>query len=185
VEPVGELDEDDAHVLRHRQQHLPDVLGLLLLEGGVVVQLGQLGDAVDEARDLLAEPLLDLGEAVVRVLGDVVQERRLDRGRVEAEVGHDLRRGDRVRHERLARCPLLVAVRLDREVECLLDERQRGIRVMPRHGFEQRHAHVVDRGRSGRRPDDLASRLGGLDCGRGSRPGRPVAGVPAASASPS
>src|SRR3712207_7181283 len=31
VEPVGELDEDDAHVVDHRQKHLADVLGLLLL----------------------------------------------------------------------------------------------------------------------------------------------------------
>ena len=31
VEPVGELDEDDPDVLGHRQQHLADVLGLLLL----------------------------------------------------------------------------------------------------------------------------------------------------------
>ena len=30
VEPVGELDEDDPDVLGHRQQHLSDVLGLLL-----------------------------------------------------------------------------------------------------------------------------------------------------------
>ena len=31
VEPVGELDQDDPDVLGHRQQHLADVLGLLLL----------------------------------------------------------------------------------------------------------------------------------------------------------
>jgi hypothetical protein len=31
VQPVRELDEDDPDVVRHRQQHLPDVLGLVLL----------------------------------------------------------------------------------------------------------------------------------------------------------
>ena len=77
MEPVGELDEDDADVLRHRQEHLPDVLGLLLLVA-VGAELGQLGDAVDEVGDLGAEPLLDVGEAVLGVLGDVVEERRLD-----------------------------------------------------------------------------------------------------------
>ena len=41
VEPVGELDEDDADVVRHRQEHLPDVLGLLLL----VVQRRELATA--------------------------------------------------------------------------------------------------------------------------------------------
>src|SRR5215207_7177331 len=29
VEPVGQLDEDDAHVVHHREEHLADVLGLL------------------------------------------------------------------------------------------------------------------------------------------------------------
>ena len=33
VEPVGELDDDHPHVLGHGQEHLPDVLGLLLLHG--------------------------------------------------------------------------------------------------------------------------------------------------------
>ena len=70
-------------------------------------ELGQLGHAVDEACDFRAEALLDLGEAVVGVLGDVVEERRLDGDRVEAEVGEDLGRGDRMRDERLARCPVL------------------------------------------------------------------------------
>ena len=31
VEAVGELDEDDSHVLRHRDDHLPVVLRLGLL----------------------------------------------------------------------------------------------------------------------------------------------------------
>ena len=31
VQAIGELDEDDPDVLRHREQHLADVLGLLLL----------------------------------------------------------------------------------------------------------------------------------------------------------
>ena len=75
VQPVGELDEDDADVLRHRQEHLPDVLGLLLLVA-VGAELRQLGDAVDEVGDLGPEALLDVGEAVLGVLGDVVEQRR-------------------------------------------------------------------------------------------------------------
>ncbi len=51
VEAVGELDEDDADVLGHRQEHLPDVLGLLLLVAQRA-EPGQLGDAVDEQGDL-------------------------------------------------------------------------------------------------------------------------------------
>ena len=82
-----------------------------------VLNLRQLRDAVDELGDLGAEPLLDVGQAVLGVLGDVVQERRLDGDRVDAELGEDLRRGDRVGDVRLAGRPPLAVVRVDREVE--------------------------------------------------------------------
>ena len=108
VQPVGELDEHDADVLGHRQEHLPDVLGLLLLVA-VGAELRQLRDAVDELRDLGAEALLDVGEAVLGVLGDVVEQRRRDRDRVDPEVGQDLGRRDRVGDVRLARRPDLAS----------------------------------------------------------------------------
>ena len=80
VEPVGELDEDDADVLRHGQEHLADVLGLLLLvrQGA---ELGELGHAVDEARHVGPEALLEVAEVVVGVLGDVVEQRPRSRPR--------------------------------------------------------------------------------------------------------
>ena len=55
--------------------------------------------------DLGAEALLDVGQAVLGVLRDVVEERRLDRDRVDAELGGDLGRRDRVGDVRLARSP--------------------------------------------------------------------------------
>ena len=61
VEPVGELDEDDPDVLCHRQEHLPDVLGLLLLVGANRELRAQLRDAVDKTRDLGTEALLNVG----------------------------------------------------------------------------------------------------------------------------
>ena len=54
VEPVTELDEHHAHVLGHGHEHLADVLGLVRL-GAAHVDLAELGDAVDELRDLVAE----------------------------------------------------------------------------------------------------------------------------------
>ena len=59
VQAIGELDQDHPDVRGHRDHHLAVVLGLRLvarLEG----QVGQLGDAVDQAGDLLAEPRLDV-----------------------------------------------------------------------------------------------------------------------------
>ena len=44
VQPVGQLDDDDADVLRHRHDHLAVVLGLGLLAGGEL-DLRELGDA--------------------------------------------------------------------------------------------------------------------------------------------
>ena len=65
VEPVGELDQDDAHVLRHRDDHLAVVLGLRLL-AGLEARPGQLRDALDELRDLVAELGADLLEVGAR-----------------------------------------------------------------------------------------------------------------------
>ena len=94
VEPVGELDDDDPHVLGHGHEHLPDVLGLLLLHRPGAAELGELRDPVDQARHLAAEPLLEVGERIVGVLGHVVQQRRRQR------LGVHLQRGEVVGHLR-------------------------------------------------------------------------------------
>jgi hypothetical protein len=61
VQPVGELDEDDPNVLGHRDEHLAQVVALRLRER-LELNLAELGDAVDEFGDLVAEPLTDFGE---------------------------------------------------------------------------------------------------------------------------
>ena len=95
VQPIGQLDEDDADVLGHGQEHLADVLGLLLFMA-VGADLGQLGHAVDELRHFRPEALLDVVEREVRVLGDVVQEGGGDGGVVQAQLGTDEGRADGV-----------------------------------------------------------------------------------------
>ena len=124
-----ELDEHDPDVLGHGQEHLADVLGLLLLVA-VGAEPRQLGDAVDELGDLRAEPLLDVGQAELGVLGDVVEQRGLDGDRVDAELGQDLGTGDGMRDVRLAGRPALAGVGLDGQVECGIDDGQVGRRVM-------------------------------------------------------
>ena len=54
VQPVGELDQDHPQVGDHRQEHLAERLGLLLFLRDVGVA-GDLGDAVDQLGDLVAE----------------------------------------------------------------------------------------------------------------------------------
>ena len=68
VQAVGQLDQDDADVVDHRQEHLAQVLGLLLCARGPAWSdrlagpgdLAELGDAVDQPGDAVAELWLDL-----------------------------------------------------------------------------------------------------------------------------
>ncbi len=62
VQAVGELDQQDAHVLRHRDEHLAHRGGLLRLLG-VELEAVELGDAVDDRGDVGAELLLDARRA--------------------------------------------------------------------------------------------------------------------------
>ena len=86
VEAVGELDQDHAHVLRHRDDHLPVVLGLGVL-AALELDPRQLRDALDELRDLVAELGPELVELELGVLDDVVEQRRGERLLVEVELG--------------------------------------------------------------------------------------------------
>ena len=109
VEPVGELDQDHAHVLRHRHDHLAVVLRLRLL-AALEADPGQLGDALDELRDVRPERGSQLVEVGLGVLDHVVQQRRGDRLLVEVELGADQGDAERMVDERLAGAPHLAAV---------------------------------------------------------------------------
>ena len=59
VQAVGQLDQQHADVVGDRQHQLAEILRLLGALGEEF-QLGQLGDAVDQVGDLVAEILLDV-----------------------------------------------------------------------------------------------------------------------------
>ena len=61
VQPVGQLDEHYADVVDHGEHHLAQVFGLLLLARGEI-NFADLGDALDDMRDLLAEFLADVDD---------------------------------------------------------------------------------------------------------------------------
>ena len=61
VQAVGQFDEDDANVVDHGQHHLAQVFCLLLFAGGEI-NFADLGYALDDMRDLLAEFLADVDD---------------------------------------------------------------------------------------------------------------------------
>ncbi len=127
VQPVGQLDEDDAHVVGHGDDHLADVLGLLLLDGAEG-HLRQLGDPVDQEGHLVAELLADLLDGQLGVLHHVVQQSRGESGAVQTKIGADVGGADRMVDVRLSAGPQLVLVLRGGHVERADDQ----IAVEPR-----------------------------------------------------
>ena len=136
VQPVGELDQQHAHVVGDGEQELAQVLGLLGLARDQVEPL-QLGQALDQMADVGAEDLVDLGARGRRVLDGVVQQRRRDRGVVELEVGQDRRDLERMGEIRIARGALLLAVRLHGVDIGAVEQRLVGVRVVAADPLDQ------------------------------------------------
>ena len=88
VQPVGQLDQDHAHIARHGEQHLAEIfcLGMgLRLEFDLV----QLGNAVYQFGDLFAELRADFLAGGCCVLHHVMQQRGHDGLGVKAPFGQD------------------------------------------------------------------------------------------------
>ncbi len=141
VQPVGQLDDQDPDVARHGDDHLADGLGL---RGVAVLDLVQLGDAVHQRGDVLAEVLAQLVDRVLGVLDRVVQQRGADRVVRHAQLGQDRRHGERVRDVRIAAAAGLAGVQPRRRLVGPLDEPDVGLRVRGANGLDQRLQHRVD-----------------------------------------
>ncbi len=120
VETVRELDEDNADVLGHREEHLAHVLRLLLFLRRIR-DPAEFGNAVDQERHVLAEDLGNEFTGNRGILDRIVQERRDERVGVDFKLRQDLRSRDRVDDVRLAGLSLLRAVGLIRENEGAAD----------------------------------------------------------------
>src|SRR6266851_1073016 len=136
VQAVGQLDQDHAHVRRHRDDQLAVVLGLGLFPA-LELNARQLRHAFDELRDLVAELGADVLQLDVGVLDDVVEERRRDGLVVEAELGADLGCAPGVEHEVLARASLLALVGVGGEEERPPDQVAIDLAVVGGHGRDQ------------------------------------------------
>ena len=136
METVRQLDQNDADVLHHGQEHLADALGLALL-GGEEIELGELGHAIHAARHLFAELFANLLDGHAGILHHVVQQTGLDGDRIHAHVGEDESDGGRVDHVRLAGIARLPLVPLAGEAECPVESRQIVLGTVVAHpGFQ-------------------------------------------------
>ena len=115
VEAVRELDEDDADVVDHREQHLAEVLDLALLAARERNR-ADLGHPLDDVRDVVAKGIADAFDGGERVLDDVVEKAGGDADDVELHVGQnvgDLERMDEVGLARVADLSLVLQGRED------------------------------------------------------------------------
>ena len=137
VQAIRQLDEDDADVVHHRQQHLAEVLGLALLarrerDGA------DLRHPFDDVGDFRAEELGDPLGRGQRVFDDVVEQAGGDRHDVELHVGEEVRNLERVNEIRLTRVADLPLV-LERRKDVRPPEQlEVGLRAVAPHLFQER-----------------------------------------------
>ena len=130
VEPVGQLDQDDAHVVVEGHQDTPEVFGLeahavrqVLVLVVVVQGCLDLGQTVDQRCDLLAEETFDVLHREVSVFHYVVEQGGADGLAAQTDfVDDDLGHGDRVQDIGLAAAAPDTFVRFVGEFESLEDQ---------------------------------------------------------------
>ena len=127
MKPVRQLDNHHANIGHHRQQHLANILGLVVLAIGKL-DLVQLGDALDNVRHLVAELHRDLRRGDIRVLNRVMQQPRCNRRRIHPQLGQHLPDLKRMNDIRLPTRPLLPLMLLQAELPRLADN----LEIVPR-----------------------------------------------------
>ena len=95
MEPICQLDDNNADILCHGHKHLADTLGLGAAIGDIFfctafrdeVYACQFGDAVHQSRNLGAESLLQLLLGKVTVFNDIVEKGGGKRSGILFEIG--------------------------------------------------------------------------------------------------
>ena len=111
VKPVGQLNQNDADIVHHGEQHLADVFGLALF-GSHHFEAADFGYAFDEMSDVGAKALFDPGDGILRIFDGVVENRGGEGGGVETHVREDVGDFEQVSEIRVTRTAELVVVTL-------------------------------------------------------------------------
>ena len=85
VQPISQLDQDDTRILRDGQKELAVILDLTLFARRER-QVGDLGQSIDDLRDLFAEFVLDVLDRDIGVFDDVMQQPADHGRRVELQI---------------------------------------------------------------------------------------------------
>ena len=101
VQAVGKLDQHDAHVRHHRQQHLADVLGLARFRRRNI-QPPDFRDARNQVGHFRPKALFNPRDGILGIFNGVVENGRRQRDGIQPHIGKDVRHFEQVRHIRLA-----------------------------------------------------------------------------------
>ena len=160
VKAIRQLDEDDAHVVHHRQQHLPEVLRLPLLARRKWNR-AYLRDPFDDVGDLGTEESAHVLDGGQRVFDDVVQQARRDRHVVEMHLGDEVRNLQRMRDVLLSGPPDLARVLQGRELVGPMQQIRIRVRVVRADRAEQ--IVEAEHGKPPSEHDDTGSTRGGQE----------------------
>ena len=130
MQAVGQLDDQDADVAAHGHDHF--AYGFRLCRRSVL-DLVELGHAIDHERDFVTELFTALVHAVVGVFDSVVQQRCRQGHRHHADFGKNRGHRNRVRDVRVATLARLPAVGFFSYSIRLEDNVDVGLGVVLRH----------------------------------------------------
>ena len=102
MQPVRQLDQYNADILRHREKHLAQIFRLHLDLVRRIIELSELCDAIHKLFDVLAKLLADFLRGHNRVLHNVMQKSCRDRLFIHLQIGKDDRHTERVDDIRLS-----------------------------------------------------------------------------------
>ncbi len=141
---VGELDDKNTNIFRHRDCHLAD-RGRLGMFPARELDAVELGDTIDQERHLVAELLDYAVEREVRVFHCVVHQRGREGRFVHAVLCKDLGDGERVHDVWISCCAFLTVVPSSRDFVCLADRFGIPLRMGLSERLDDVREHLVGR----------------------------------------
>ena len=129
VQPVRQLDEQHAQIFGHGEQEFAQIFRRPLILRHLL-DLAELGDAIDQPGNILAEILLHILDRGEGILHRIVEQRGDDGFLIELQIGHQSRDFDRMAEIGIAAGAHLAAMLLHRIDIGTVEHRLIGVRVI-------------------------------------------------------